>query len=115
MRPRGTIQQRSPGSYRLRYDIGHDASGKRLRATTTVQGTRRDAERELTRLLRTVDTNEHVDPNRITLQQWLETWLNTIKSEISPKAHERYSEIARAYLVPALGQHRITSLSWSRY
>jgi hypothetical protein len=74
-------------------------------------GTRKDAERELTRLLRTADTGEHVDPSRMTVRQWLETWLDAVRSEISPKAYERYSEIVRCYLVPALGQFLLTKLA----
>ena len=111
MRPRGTIQQRSPGSYRLRYDIGHDASGKRLRATTTVRGTRKDAERELTKLLRAVDTNEHVDATRMTVGQWLDHWLESARTEISPKTHESYAEIVRCYLKPTLGSIRLDKLT----
>src|SRR5215468_12269003 len=110
-RHRGHIQSRSPGSYRLRYSLGHDPiTGKRRIATTTVRGTRKDAERELTRLLRTADTGEHVDPNRMTVRRWLETWLDAVRSEISRKAYERYSEIVRCYLVPALGQFPLTKL-----
>src|SRR6516165_195497 len=112
MRPRGHIQSRSPGSYRLRYSLGRDAvTGKRRTATTTVRGTRKDAERELTRLLRTADTGEHVDPSRMTVRQWLETWLDTIRAEISPKTHESYAEIVRCYLIPALGSNRIDRLA----
>src|SRR5262249_52281908 len=112
MRPRGNIQSRSPGSFRLRYTLGKDPiTGKRRTATTTVRGARKDAERELTRLLRTADTGEHVDPSRMTVRQWLETWLDAVRSEISPKAFERYSEIVRCYLVPALGQFPLTKLA----
>ena len=72
MRPRGHLHQRSPGSFRLRYTLGRDpVTGKRRTATATVRGTRKDAERELTRLLRAIDTEEHVDPTRITVRQWL--------------------------------------------
>src|SRR5262245_43421954 len=53
MRPRGTIKSRSPGSYWIRYSLGRDpVSGKRRFATATVRGTRKQAERELVRLLR---------------------------------------------------------------
>jgi integrase len=38
-------------------------------------------------------------------------WLSTIRSEISPKAHERYSEIVGGYLIPALGQHYLAKLA----
>ena len=72
MRPRGTIKSRSPGSYRIRYSLGRDpVSGKRRFATATVRGTRREAQQELVRLLRTVHTGEHVDPTRMTVGEWL--------------------------------------------
>jgi integrase len=104
MRPRGTIKSRSKGSYRIRYSLGHDPiSGKRKFATATVRGTLEQAKRELTRLLRTVDTGEHVDPSRMTVGDWLDVWTNGTKAEVSPKTHERYAEIVRCYLKPALG------------
>jgi integrase len=114
-RPRGHIQQRSEGSFRLRYTLGRDpATGKRRTATTTVRGSRKDAERELIRLLRTVDTSEHVDPSRMTVWQWLDQWLETIRGEITPKTHESYAEIVRCYLTPALGANRLDRLAPSQ-
>ena len=83
MRPRGHIQQRCEGSFRLRYTAGKDpVTGKRRTGTATVRGTRKDAERELTRLLRTVDTSGHVDPSRMTVRHWLDQWLETIRGEM---------------------------------
>jgi integrase len=117
VRPRGNIEQRSPGSYRLRYSLGRDPVTGRRRTTTTtttVRGGRKDAERELTRLLRSIDTEEHVDPTRITVRHWLETWLDTVRAEISPKAHERYEEIVRVYLLPTLGNIRLQKLTASK-
>lgn len=104
MRHRGTIQSRSPGSFWIRYSLGRDrVTGKRRWATATVRGSRKDAERELTRRLRTVDTGEHVDPQRMTVADWLNLWLASTKIEVSPKSHERYAEIVRCYLVPGIG------------
>jgi integrase len=79
-----------------------------------VRGSRKDAERELTRLLRTADTGEHVDPSRMTVAQWLELWLDTIRAEISPKTHESYTEIVRCYLTPAFGSTRLDKLAPSQ-
>jgi integrase len=112
MRVTGHIRQRSSGSYELRYTLGTDAAtGKRRMATTTVKGNRRDAEKELRRLLRTLDTGEHVDPSRLTVRQWLETWLETVRSEIAPKTAERYGEIARNFLAPAFGNISLARLA----
>src|SRR6516164_6967590 len=86
MRSTGHIRERSPGSWELRYSLGRDpATGKRRIATATVRGGRRDAEKELRRLLRRLDLNEHVEPGRMTVRDWLTAWLGAIREEVSPK------------------------------
>jgi integrase len=76
-----------------------------------MRGNRKGAEKELRRLLRTVDTGEHVDPSRMTVRQWLTTWLDTIQQEVSPKTHERYGEIVNNFLIPSLGNLALTKLA----
>src|SRR6516225_6633020 len=84
-RRRGTIQSR-PGAFQIRYSLGRDpVSGKRRWATATVKGTRKDAERELTRRLRAVDTGEHPEPSRMTVADWLALWLASTKIEVSQR------------------------------
>jgi integrase len=96
----------------LRYSLGTDpASAKRRIVTTTVKGDRRAAEKELRRRLHTMDSGEHVDPTRMILRTWLATWLDTIRHEVSPKTHERYSEIVNNFLIPALGNLALTKLA----
>jgi hypothetical protein len=108
----GHIRQRSPGSWEIRYTLGADpATGKRKVATATVKGGKKDAEKELRRLLRAVDTGEHVDPTRMTVGQWLTTWLNTVKQEVAPRSHERYASILEHHLMPALGNLPIAKLA----
>ncbi len=111
-RQKGHIRERSRGSWELRYSLGTDpATGKRRTVTTSVKGKREAAERELRRLLRSIDTGEHVDPTRMTVREWLMTWLAAVRAEISPKSHERYTEIVQNFLTPALGNLPITKLT----
>ena len=112
MRPTGHIRERSPGSWEVRYSLGTDpATGQRRIATTTVRGDRKSAEKDLRRLLRAVDTGEHVDPTRITVKNWLTTWLENVRAEVAPKSHERYSEIVQNFLIPALGNLPLAKLA----
>src|SRR5580692_5792852 len=112
MRPTGHIRERSPGSWELRYSLGVDpARGNRRTVTTTVRGKRRDAEKELRRLLGLVDTGEHVDPTRVTLRTWLAKWLETVQQEVSPRTYERYGEIVKNFLIPTLGNLALTKLA----
>jgi integrase len=112
MRTTGHIRQRSEGSWEIRYSLGQSpATGKRRVATVTVRGTRREAEQELRRLLRTIDTGEHVDPTRLKVAQWLSQWCEAIRHEISPKSHERYTELVENFLGPELGSIAIAKLA----
>ena len=111
-RGNGHVRERSPGSFELRYFLGTDpATGKRKYATATVKGSRKDAEKELRRLLRALDTGEHVEPSRLTVRDWLATWLGAVQQEVSPKTHERYGEIVNHFLVPALGNLPLAKLA----
>jgi integrase len=112
MRRAGHIRERSPGSFELRYELGTDpASGKRRTTTATVRGSRKDAEKELRRLLRSVDTGEHVDPTRMSTGRWLETWLESARHEVAPRSYERYASIVNRHLIPGLGQLPIVKLT----
>jgi integrase len=112
MRRTGHIRERSPGSFELRYAlVDNPATGRRRTATVTVHGSRKDAEKELRRLLRAVDTGEHVDPHRITVREWLRTWLEATRQEVAPRTAERYAEIVTNFLVPALGSLQLTRLA----
>lgn len=112
MRSTGHIRQRSPSSWELRYSgRTTQVDGKRRIITTTVKGSRRDAEKELRRLLRTLDTGEHVDPTRMSVRDWLNAWLMAVKGEVSPKTHERYAEIVEHFLIPELGAFPISKFA----
>ena len=101
MRRTGHIRERSPGSFELRYNLGSDpATGKRKVVTTTVRGTRKEADKELRRLLRTIDTGEHVDPSRLLMRDWLSQWLDAVRPEVSPVTYDVYGKFVRQYLAP---------------
>ena len=111
-RHHGHIRERSPGSWEIRYSLGTDAAtGQRRVATTTFRGDRKGAETELRRLLRTLDSGEHVEQNRLTLRQWLNEWHETMRSEVAPKTHERYGEIVTSHLIPKLGALPLSKLT----
>jgi integrase len=108
----GHIRPRGPGAWELKYDVGRDAkSGRRITKYATVRGTKRDAQRELRRLLGTVDVGQHVDPGKLTVGQWLKQWLEEARHGVSRKTHERYSEIVNQHLVPALGNTQLAKLA----
>ena len=62
--------------WRIRYDLAPDeVTGRRRQAQQRGFATKRDAHRELRRLLRDVDRGLHVESNVQTVRQLLEEWL----------------------------------------
>ena len=47
---------------------------------------------------------------RVTVGQFLERWLEHMAHQVSPRTHERYAEIARKNIIPALGAIQLTKL-----
>ncbi len=85
-------------------------AGKRVRIWRTVRGTRKDAERELAKLLHEAAHGTLVDPGRCTVEEWLRTWLDLKRPTLAAKTYERYEEIVRLHLIPTLGRIRLHKL-----
>jgi hypothetical protein len=66
----GGIDQRGEDSWRLRYRV----NGQRF--TKTFRGSKSEAQRALRDLLHAGDTGEHVDPDKMTVGQWIEHWIS---------------------------------------
>ena len=72
---RGHIKQRAKGSWSIVIDLGRDALGKRKQKWSTVRGTKKEAQAELTRLLNELNTGEYVEPSRMLVSEYLKQWL----------------------------------------
>ncbi len=109
---RGMIRRRGRSSWEIRVDAGRDPlTGKRRLRYKTVRGGKRDAQKELTRLLHELDDGVDIEPNRMTVAEYLEHWLDAAaKPAVSRKTFERYAEIVRTQLIPALGHIKLAKL-----
>lgn len=110
---RGHIFRRSKTSWTIKHDIAPDPeTGRRRTRQVAVKGTKRDAERELTRILGEIERGGYVEPTRMTVGEWLVLWLSDYApSKVSAKTLERYAEILHAHLRPALGAIRLRDLT----
>ena len=107
----GGIREKRPGVYELKFDIGEDPiSGKRRTKYHTIKGTRREAQKALTRLLREVDTGDFVERTGITVKTLLERWTDHMRSGVSPKTLERYEQLIINNIVPVLGHRKLDQL-----
>lgn len=105
----GSIQEVREGVYRLVVSTGWDSIAKRYgQKTRRFKGTRRQAERELARLVAEVDAGS-VNIRAMTVSQLLDRYLE--HAAIEPDTLKDYTGIARLYLRPALGAKRLDKLA----
>lgn len=109
---KGQIRPRGEGSWAIVLDVGHDPiTKKRQQKWHTVRGTKRDAQREMTRLLNELRTGVYVEPSKVRVRDYLDRWLaDYARASVAPKTFERYAEIVRCHLAPALGEHPLSEL-----
>lgn len=100
---RGCIRQRTPGSYEILYYV----DGKKRQET--VKGTKRDAERRRTEILRSIDTKTYLQPSKMTVEQLLLRWLEE-GTKVGPTTLERYRGVAHSRYIPAIGQRKVDSI-----
>ena len=111
-RPDGSIRERSDGCFQIRYTLGIDPlTGKRKRVEVTHQGTYESAKVALRRLLKSIDDNDHIEPSKIKVSEFLAQWIETMRSQVSPATHQRYTDIINCSLMPAFGACFLSKLT----
>jgi integrase len=100
---RGHLRERAPGHWAIILDLRDPTTGKRRRKWHSFAGTKRQAQIECARLISEMKGGAYLEPSKTTVTQFLERWLDHAKSQVSPRTHERYCEIVRKNIVPALG------------
>lgn len=107
----GSIKRRG-ATWTVVYDLAPDPLTNRRRQRR-VGGfrTRREAEQELTKLLRERDTGSALDPTRLTVAEYLTHWLETdVRHRVRQGTYQVYGERLARYLVPHLGAVLLSDL-----
>jgi len=106
---KGHVRERSPGKWAIVLDV-YDESGKRRRKWHSFSGTKRQAQEECARLIAEMRGGTYVEPSRTTVAAYFERWLDHMKSQVTPRTHERYSEIVQKNILPLIGNVLLAKL-----
>src|SRR6266849_9470654 len=101
----GQIIPRGERTWLVRIFMWRDSeSGKRKYVNKTIHGTLRDAQAYLSRTQRDRDLGVFFEPSRMSLDGYLEKWLETAaKPKLRAKTHRDYEALLRRYMRPVLG------------
>lgn len=100
---RGSLRERSPGRWAIILEQADAATGKRKRKWHSFAGTKRQAQIECARLISAMKGGTYLEPDKTTVAEFLDRWIDHIKVHVSPRSHERYAFIARKNIVPLIG------------
>jgi len=108
---KGSIRQKSKGSWQLQVytSVGPDGNAKRY--FETVRGRKGDAQRRLTELLSSLDKGVLIPVGRLTVAEHLHNWLEGyVKTNCSQRTYDGYQSIIEGHLIPALGSIQLKQL-----
>jgi integrase len=106
---RGNITRRGENSWRLKFDLENDTTGQRQTRYVTIKGTRKDAERELTRLLGAAHAGTFVEASQSTVGEHVRNWLDGVHG-FAGTTLQRYRDIAEQQIIPHIGTIPIQKL-----
>lgn len=116
--PRRTTGKRANGEG----TIARRADGRWVAAVTLPTGerrfrygkTREDVARKLRDMLQANDANVPIPGRRETVESLMKTWLDVSKSRVRQRTWERYEQLARVHVFPALGRLKLGDLTAQR-
>ncbi|WP_084665658.1 site-specific integrase [Thermanaeromonas toyohensis] len=110
--PTGHLEKRYKSSWTIVIELDRDpVTGKRKRITKSVKGTKKEAEKEMVRMLNELERGTYVEPSGMTVGEYLLHWLEAYcKPNLAPKTLQSYSYIIHQHLIPALGHIKLDKL-----
>ena len=107
----GTIRQRADGIWEARFTVGRNpGTGKQIQRSLYAS-TQREVQIKLRQALSAVDAGAYVDPSKMTVAQWLESWLKEYTADVKPYTQRAYATNIKNQIIPALGALRLDKLT----
>lgn len=75
----GTIFQRPNGTWAAQITVSRDPATGKLKRLTFSGKTRKEVQEKLTAALAQMQQGTFVEPSKVTVGEWLDTWLNEYK------------------------------------
>ena len=109
----GQIVSRGRQCWLVRVFLGCDRETRRRRYhNRTVHGSARRAQEYLTKVLRERDLGRGLEGSEITLNEFLDRWLNSAaKPKLREKSYRSYESLLRRYIRPVLGERTLPTIT----
>lgn len=106
----GCISRRKDGTWCAVITVGRKENGK-PKQRFFYGRTRQEVAEKLNKALADIQQGTYVEPSRLTVGNWLDTWLNEYKKpEVRPTTWDSYEYTSRVHIKPAIGALKLKDL-----
>lgn len=99
--------------WRAKCPVGYDSDGS-LKYQYYYGKSQAEVKEKIEATKGDIRNNTFVEPNKVTMQQWLDNWLNvTMKGNVKDTTWLIYESLIRIHIVPAIGGIRLLNLQTS--
>ncbi|MCS3896449.1 integrase [Bradyrhizobium japonicum USDA 38] len=109
---KGHVRERGAGRWYAVIDTRDPKTGERKRKWHSLPNCsgKRQAQIKCAQIISDIKGGTYVEPSKVTVGEFLDRWLGHIKSQVTPKSHERYSGLVKQNIKPAIGGSQLTKL-----
>lgn len=107
----GSIRQRADGTWEARLTVGTDpGTGKPIRKSVYGRS-QAEARKRMTATQRAIDNGTYQAPDKTTVSQWLDTWMETFCAvKVKPLTFSSYAVAIKNHIKPSLGALRLQAV-----
>lgn len=96
--------------WQARYTVGYDpGTGKQIQRSITGK-TQKEVSQKLKAATASIDSGTYIAPNKQTVGEWLDIWVDAYLLNIKPRTLDIYKSDIRLHIKPALGAVRLEAL-----
>lgn len=106
----GSTRKRPDGCWEGRYSAGYDPKTGKLIQRSVYGKTQKEVRQKLNAILQDLRDGTYVAPTKITVGEWLDTWLKEYTLNIRPATKAAYEQHVRVHLKPTLGKTQLHKL-----
>lgn len=108
---RGNLRQRPDGRWEYRIVIGRDSGTGKLIRKSFYGKTATEAQQKMKEASADLVMGAYVEPSKMTVGQWLDTWHSEYMGSVKGRTAERYESAIRVHLKPSLGATKLCKLT----
>lgn len=97
--------------WEARYTVGKDPSTGKQRQKSISGKTQREVREKMQRACVELDSGQYVEPTKMTVQCWIDSWLTGYTKNLKPQTQISYHTICDTHIIPALGAAYLQKLT----